>query len=114
MLFLLAGLEHILEIFYRDVNNFFYENDPIPRDNSRFLRTGLERFRETLNHGLNNVVTGFTQSVGSVMGQPNTISGYFGQAGNIIQRTVSSHYPRPEVKEKPFLNSDFLKTVSNG
>lgn len=95
-------------------NNFFYENDPIPRDNTRFMRSGLERFRETLNHGLNNVVTGFTQSIGSVMGQPNTISGYFGQAGNIIQHTISSHYPRPEVKEKPFLNSDFLKTVSNG
>ena len=38
----------------------------------------------------------------------------FQQRINVIQRTVSSHYPRPVVKEKPFLNSDFLKTVSNG
>ena len=46
----------------------------------------------------------------------STLSGYHGPlyAGNVIQRIVSSHYPRPEVKEKPFLNSDFLKTVSNG
>ena len=114
MLFLLAGLEHILEIFYRDVNNFFYENDPIPRDNSRFMRAGLERFRESLIGGLNNVVNVFGQGVRSALAQPNTISGYFGQAGNIIQHTISNHYPRPEVKEKPFLNSDFLKTVSNG
>ena len=63
---------------------------------------------------MNNAVTGFAQSVRSVMGQPNAVSGYFGEPGNVIQRTVSSHYPRPEVKEKPFLNSDFLKTVSNG
>ena len=114
MLFLLAGLEHILEIFYRDVNNFFYENDPIPRDNSRFLRAGLERFRESLIGGLNNVVNAFGQGVWSVLAQPNTVSDYNEQTGNVIQRTVSSHYPRPEVKEKPFLNSDFLKTVSNG
>ena len=96
------------------VNNFFYENDPIPRDNSRFLRAGLERFRESLIGGLNNVVNAFGQGVRSALAQPNTVSDYNEQTGNVIQRTVSSHYPRPEVKEKPFLNSDFLKTVSNG
>ena len=96
------------------VNNFFYENDPIPRDNSRFLRAGLERFRESLIDGLNNVVNAFGQGVRSALAQPNTVSDYNEQTGNVIQRTVSSHYPRPEVKEKPFLNSDFLKTVSNG
>ena len=96
------------------VNNFFYENDPIPRDNSRFLRAGLERFREPLIGGLNNVVNAFGQGVRSALAQPNTVSDYNEQTGNVIQRTVSSHYPRPEVKEKPFLNSDFLKTVSNG
>ena len=96
------------------VNNFFYENDPIPRDNSRFMRAGLERFRESLIGGLNNVVNAFGQGVRSALAQPNTVSDYNEQAGNVIQRTVSSHYPRPEVKEKPFLNSDFLKTVSNG
>ena len=95
-------------------NNFFYENDPIPRDNSRFLRAGLERFRESLIGGLNNVVNAFGQGVRSALAQPNTVSDYNEQTGNVIQRTVSSHYPRPEVKEKPFLNSDFLKTVSNG
>lgn len=96
------------------VNNFFYENDPIPRDNSRFLRAGLERFRESLIGGLNNVVNAFGQGVRSALAQPNTVSDYNEQTGNVIQRTVSNHYPRPEVKEKPFLNSDFLKTVSNG
>ena len=96
------------------VNNFFYENDPIPRDNSRFMRAGLERFRESLIGGLNNVVNAFGQGVRSALAQPNTVSDYNEQTGNVIQRTVSSHYPRPEVKEKPFLNSDFLKTVSNG
>ena len=59
-------------------SHFIMGDNPIPRDNTRFLRAGLERFRETLNHGFNNVVTGFTQSIGSVMGQPNAISGYFG------------------------------------
>jgi len=96
------------------VNNYVLEIDSIPRDNTHFLRAGLERFRETLNNGMNNVLTGFTQSVRSVMGQPITTSGYTGYVGNVIQRTVSHHYPRPEVKEKPFLNSDFLKMVSNG
>lgn len=96
------------------VNNFFYENDPIPRDNSRFMRAGLERFRESLVDGLNNVVNAFGQSVRSTLAQPNTVSDYIEQTGNVIQRIVSSHYPRPRVKEKPFLNSDFLKMVSNG
>ena len=96
------------------VNNFFYENDPIPRDNSRFLRAGLGRFRESLIGGLNNVVNAFGQGVRSALAQPNTVSDYNEQTGNVIQRIVSSHYPRPKVKEKPFLNSDFLKMVSNG
>ena len=74
----------------------------------------LERFRESLIDGLNNVVNAFGQGVRSALAQPNAVSGYFGEPGNVIQRTVSSHYPRPEVKEKPFLNSDFLKMVSNG
>ena len=95
-------------------NNFFYENDPIPRDNTRFMRAGLERFRESLIDGLNNVVNAFGQGVRSVLTQPSTVSDYNEQTGNVIQRIVSNHYPRPEVKEKPFLNSDFLKTVSNG
>ena len=96
------------------VNNFFYENAPIPRDNSRFMRAGLERFRESLIDGLNNVVNAFGQSVRSTLAQSNTVSDHIEQTSNVIQRIVSSHYPRPRVKEKPFLNSDFLKMVSNG
>ena len=96
------------------VNNFFYENGPTPRDNSRFMRAGLERFRESLIDGLNNVVNAFGQSVRSTLAHSNAVSDHIEQTSNVIQRIVSSHYPRPEVKEKPFLNSDFLKMVSNG
>ncbi len=96
------------------VNNFFYENGPTPRDNSRFMRAGLERFRESLIDGLNNVVNAFGQSVRSTLAHSNAVSDHIEQTSNVIQRIVSSHYPRPRVKEKPFLNSDFLKMVSNG
>lgn len=96
------------------VNNVFYENAPIPRDNSRFMRAGLERFRESLIDGLNNVVNAFGQSVRSTLAQSNTVSDHIEQTSNVIQRIVSDHYPRPVVREKPFLNSDFLKMVSNG
>lgn len=85
-----------------------------PRDNSYFLRTGLERVRGGFIRGMNDVLTGLTQSVRSVIGQPSAASDYNKQARNVIQRAVSNQYPRPEVKEKPFLNSDFLKTLSNG
>ena len=96
------------------VNNFFYENGPTPRDNSRFMRAGLERFRESLIDGLNNVVNAFGQSVRSTLAHSNAVSDHIEQTGNVIQRIVSDHYPRPVVREKPFLNSDFLKMVSNG
>ena len=96
------------------VNNYALEIDPIPRGNTYFTRTGLERFRDTLISRMNNVIASFAQSTRSALAQPNTVSDYIEQTGNVIQRIVSDHYPRPEVKEKPFLNSDFLKMVSNG
>lgn len=75
---------------------------------------GLQRFRETL-------VDGFRASTGALNSQIELInrldqgSGlYVGAVKGSIQSTISASFPRPEEKEKPFLNSDFLKMVSNG
>ncbi len=76
------------------VNNFFYENGPTPRDNSRFMRAGLERFRESLIGGLNNVVNAFGQSVRSTLAHSNAVSDHIEQASNVIQRIGSSRCPR--------------------
>ena len=93
----------------RDFFNAWTANLEMPN-----MAAGLERFRQTLVNGANNTLTALARNISSLERKPNMVADYIGHLGSTIQRTVHQHFPRPEVKEKPFLNSDFLKTVSKG
>ncbi len=118
MLFFVNRAKAHIGAFYRDANNAIPSIWEI--DYPGFIYrpfTALDtEFQQRMQAPLaaRDFVNNYALEIDPILAQPNTVSDYNEQTGNVIQRTVSSHYPRPEVKEKPFLNSDFLKMVSNG
>ncbi|MEG3033903.1 MAG: PcfJ domain-containing protein [Aurantimicrobium sp.] len=114
------GLENMHNDLYRQLiqmphgDRDFFNRWTVNLESPSNIAAGLERFRQTLVNGANNTLTALARNISSLERKPNIVIDSLGHLSTTVQRTVHQHFPRPEVKEKPFLNSDFLKTVSKG